>query len=44
MDTVTEGESGTNGEGSIDIHTLRCVKCIAGEKLLYNTGSPSWRS
>ena len=39
MDTVGEGERGTNGESSIDIYTLPCVKQIAGEMLLYNTGS-----
>ena len=26
MDTVREGEGGTNGESSIDIYTLPCVK------------------
>ena len=35
-----EGESGTNRESSIDIYTRPCVKQIAGEKLLYNIGSP----
>ena len=38
------GESGTNREGSINIYTLSCLKWIAGEKLLYNTGSPVWCS
>lgn len=37
---MEEGESGTNRESSIDIYTLPCVKQIAGEKLLYNIGSP----
>ena len=36
MDTVGEGASRMNGEGSLDICTLPCVKWIAGEKLLYN--------
>ena len=40
MDTVGEGKSGTNREGSINMYTLSCLKWIAGEKLLYNTGSP----
>ena len=33
----SEGGSGTNGESSINMYTLSCVKEIAGEKLLYNT-------
>ena len=44
VDIVAEGKSGMNGESSIDIYTLPCVKQIAGEKLLYNTGSPALRS
>ena len=36
MDTVQEGESGTNGESSINIYIPSCIKWIAGEKLLYN--------
>ena len=44
MDTVQEGESGTNGESTNNIYTLPCVKEIAGDKLLYNTGSPAWYS
>ena len=36
MDTVEEGASRRNGEGSLDICTLPSVKWIAGEKLLYN--------
>ena len=44
MDTMGEGESGTNGESSVNICTLSCVRWITGEKLLYNTGSPGWRS
>ncbi|RJF75347.1 hypothetical protein D4Z77_08730, partial [Campylobacter coli] len=39
-DTVREGESGTCGESSINIYTLSGVKCVAGEKLLFSTGSP----
>ena len=37
VDTVGEGESGINGESSINIYTLSCVKWTVGEKLLYNT-------
>jgi len=44
VDPVGEGESGTNGESSIDIYTLSCIKQISDEKLLYNTGSPAWHS
>ena len=36
VDTVEEGASRMNGEGSLDICTLPSVKWIAGEKLLYN--------
>ena len=39
---VREGESGANGESSIGIYTLSCVKYIASEKLIYNTGSATW--
>ena len=39
VNTVGNGESGTNRESSIDIYTLPSVKQIAGEKLVYNTGS-----
>ena len=39
MDTVQEGESGTNGESSINIHTQLGVRWIAGEKLLCSTGT-----
>ena len=42
--TVGKGKNGMNGESSIDIYTLPCVKQIAGEKLLYETGSPAWPS
>ena len=44
VDTVGEGDSGTNGESSINIYTLSCVKQIADKKLLYNAGSPAWLS
>ena len=44
VDAVGEGESGMNGESSIDIYIPPCVKQTAGEKLLYNTGSPAWHS
>ena len=40
MDTVREGESGTNGESSTTIYTLSGVRWVAGEKLLCRTGSP----
>ena len=39
VDRVGEGETGTNGQSNTDIHTPPCVKQIAGEKLLHNTGS-----
>jgi len=42
--TVGEGERGMNAETSINICTLSCVKWIAGEKFLYNTGSSVWCS
>ena len=35
--TVQDGESGMNGENSINICTLSYEKWIAGKKLLYNT-------
>ena len=44
MDTVGEGESGTNGESNTNIRTLSGVRWIAGEKLLGSTGSPLWYS
>ena len=44
MDTVGKAQSGTDGESSINIYTLSCVKWIAAEKFLYNTGSPVWHS
>ena len=42
--TAGKGEGGMDWESSIDIHTLPCVKQIANEKLLYNTGSSTWCS
>ena len=33
-----------NGGSSTNVYTLSCVRWIAGEKLLYNTGSPGWHS
>ena len=44
MNTVGKGERETNGECSINLYALSHVKYIAGEKLLYNTGNPDWRS
>ena len=44
LDTTEEGESGTNGEGSISIYILSCTKWTASEKLLCNTGSSAWCS
>ena len=44
MDAVGEGESGRNGENTININTLSGVRWIAGEKLLRSTGSPVWCS
>ena len=41
MDTVGKGQSGTDGESSINIYTLSCVKWIAAEKLVYNIGIQS---
>ena len=32
------------GESSINVYKLPCAKWIAGEKLLYSTGSPAWWS
>ena len=40
MHTTGEGESGTNGERSINIYTPSHVRWITGEKVLYNAGSP----
>jgi len=41
VNIVGEGESGMNGESSIALYTLPCIKQVVGEKLLYNTGSPA---
>ena len=41
VDTTGEGKSGTNGESSIDIYTLSCVRQTANKKLLYNNREPS---
>ena len=35
------GESGTNGESSVDVYTLSPVKKIVSENPPYNTGSPA---
>ena len=40
VDTVGEGESGPNGESSINIYTVSGVRWIASEKLLCSTRSP----
>ena len=39
MGTVGEAEGGTNGESSVNKHTLPCVKRLTSGKLLYSTGS-----
>ena len=39
MDTVGEGVGGTNGESSIETHTLPYIKQIASGNLLSDTGS-----
>ena len=44
MDTVGEGESGMNGESSINTCALLGVRWTAGEKLPCSTGSPVWCS
>ena len=44
MDTVGEGKSGVDRESNIYIYTPPCIKWIAGEKLLYNTGRTAWLS
>ena len=38
VDTVGAGGNGPNGESSVDIDTLPCVKQTASGKLLYSTG------
>ena len=44
--SVGKGENGMNGERSITMDTLRSVKQVAGEDLLwtYTVESPAWRS
>ena len=37
-----KGGGGMDWETEIDTYTLPCTKEIAGEKLLYKTGSPTW--
>ena len=44
VDPVGEGENGRNGESSINIYPLSCMKWIGGEKVLYNVGSTVWHS
>ena len=44
VDTMGEGKSGESGASSINMYILPCVNWRAGEKLLYNTGSPDWHS
>ena len=39
-----EGESQTDVESSTDKYIVLCIKQIAGERLLFNTGSPAWCS
>ena len=41
MDIVGERKSWANGESSINLYPLPCVKQTAGEKFLHNTGSPA---
>ena len=44
MDTVGEEENEMDGESSINIYSLKGIRWIAGEKMLYSTGSPVWCS
>lgn len=44
VDTEWEGEKGMNGESSINMYTLLCVKWIAGGKILYHTQSLAGQS
>ena len=41
VDTVGEGEVGTNAESSMETYTLPYVKQLAGENLLQDAGSSS---
>ena len=43
VDTVREGEGGTNWESTMEMYTLSYVKQIASGKLPYNTGSSNQR-
>ena len=44
VDSVGEGEGGTNCESSIDIYTLSRVKYTVSGKSLYHTKLPAWCS
>ena len=44
VDTVEEGERGTNGESSISICIVSGVKWLVGEKLLCGKGITVWTS
>ena len=37
-----KGEGGSNWESRIGTYILSCLKCKAGGRLLYGTGSPTW--
>ena len=39
MDTLGEGEGGTNGESNINIYTVSGGRWAIGEKLLYRSGA-----
>ena len=41
VDTIGEGEGGTNGENSIETYALLYVKQIPNGNLLYDAGSSS---
>ena len=44
MDTVGEGESGTNGESSMEIYILPYVKQAGIGDSFYDLGSSNWCS
>ena len=44
MDTEQEEGGGTNGERSVETHTLPYGKQTARENLLCDSGSPTWHS
>ena len=44
IDTVGEGEGGTNWESSTEIYTLPCVEQMANGESPYSTGGPVWCS